>query len=113
MKDVWKNRIRPTGANVCVEPISRERTTEGGIHLPDGSSQAGEKIQVGRVFALGPGDIDLQGITHPPDVDVGDEIYFVSAGTIQELNVEGHKFWCVNLRDVLIRLIPANNDDLV
>ena len=65
--------IRPLQDRVVVRRKEEERTSPGGIVLPDGAT---EKPVQGEVLAVGNGKILSNGETRPLDVKVGDTILF-------------------------------------
>ena len=65
--------IRPLQDRVVVRRKEEERTSPGGIVLPDGAT---EKPVQGEVLAVGNGKILSSGESRPLDVKVGDTILF-------------------------------------
>ena len=63
--------VRPLHDRVIIKKLE-ERTTAGGIVIPD---TVGEKPQRGEVIAVGPGKRD-KGEFYPLSVKVGDEVLF-------------------------------------
>jgi chaperonin GroES len=64
---------------IVIMPLEREKTTNGGIHLPD---TVKEKPQEGEVIAVGPGRVSEDGTRIPMELAVGDRvIYSKYAGT--------------------------------
>ncbi len=77
--------IRPLHDRVVVERVEEERTSAGGIVLPDSAT---EKPVQGKVVAAGNGKIAENGDVRPLDVKVGDLVLFGKfSGT--EVTVEG------------------------
>ena len=66
-------KIRPLHDRVVVERIEEERTTAGGIVIPD---NAAEKPDQGKVIAVGKGKILEDGKVRPLDVKAGDKVLF-------------------------------------
>jgi chaperonin GroES len=76
--------IRPLHDRLVVRRKEEERTTPGGIVIPD---SAAEKPSTGEVIAAGKGKITDSGDVRALDVKVGDVVYFGKyAGT--ELKVD-------------------------
>src|SRR6202795_5188523 len=78
-------KIRPLHDRVIVKRLEEERTSPGGIVIPD---SAAEKPVQGKVMAVGKGKILEDGSIRPPDVKVGDKILFGKySGT--EVKIDG------------------------
>ena len=65
--------IRPLHDRVIIKRMEEERTTPGGIVIPD---SAAEKPIRGEVVAVGNGKIMDNGELRPLDVKVGDKVLF-------------------------------------
>ena len=65
--------IRPLHDRVVVRRMEEERTSAGGIVLPDSAT---EKPAEGEVVAVGNGKILNNGDVRPLDVKVGDKVLF-------------------------------------
>ncbi len=65
--------IRPLHDRVIVRRMEEERTTAGGIVIPD---TAAEKPNRGEVLAVGPGKATDKGDVRPMNVKVGDKVLF-------------------------------------
>ncbi len=77
--------IRPLHDRVIVRRKEEERTTAGGIVIPDSAT---EKPSTGEILAVGNGKITDSGDVRALEVKVGDTIYFGKySGT--ELKVDG------------------------
>lgn len=70
-------QIRPLHDRVVVKRLEDERTTPGGIVIPD---TAAEKPIQGKVVAVGKGKILENGEIRPLDVKVGDKVLFAKYG---------------------------------
>jgi chaperonin GroES len=70
-------KIRPLHDRVVVRRVEEEKTTAGGIVLPD---SAGEKPQQGEVLAVGSGKVLDNGEVRALDVSVGDKVIFGQYG---------------------------------
>ncbi|MFZ9653966.1 MAG: co-chaperone GroES, partial [Steroidobacteraceae bacterium] len=66
-------KIRPLHDRVIVKRLEEERTSPGGIVIPD---SAAEKPSQGKVVAIGKGKILEDGSVRALDVKVGDKILF-------------------------------------
>ncbi len=77
--------IRPLHDRVVVKRMEEERTSAGGIVIPD---SAAEKPQKGEIVAVGNGKITDSGEVRALDVKVGDQVLFGKySGT--EIKVDG------------------------
>ena len=65
--------IRPLQDRVVIRRMEEERTSAGGIVLPDSAT---EKPAQGEVIAVGNGKIMSSGDVRPLDVKVGDTVLF-------------------------------------
>jgi len=89
--------IRPLHDRVVVKRMEEERTSAGGIVIPDSAT---EKPQKGEVIAVGNGKITDSGEVHALDVKVGDYVLFGKyAGT--EIKVEGVDVLIMKEDDIL------------
>ena len=90
-------KIRPLHDRVIVRRMEEERTSAGGIVIPDSAT---EKPIQGEVLAAGKGKINENGDVHPLDVKVGDKVLFGKyAGT--EVKVEGEELLVMREEDIL------------
>ena len=90
-------KIRPLHDRILVKRIEEEKTTSGGIIIPD---TAKEKPMEGRVVAAGKGKVSEDGTVTPLDVKRGDRILFGKyAGT--EVKIEGEEHLIMREEDVL------------
>ncbi|MFQ3187884.1 MAG: chaperonin GroES [Glaciecola sp.] len=89
--------IRPLHDRLVVRRKEEERTTPGGIVIPD---SAAEKPSTGEVIAAGKGKITDSGDVRALDVKVGDVVYFGKyAGT--ELKVDGEELLIMREDDII------------
>ncbi|HEY5665639.1 MAG TPA: co-chaperone GroES [Gammaproteobacteria bacterium] len=89
--------IRPLHDRVVVKRIEEERTSPGGIVIPD---TAAEKPIRGEVIAVGNGKILDSGEVRPLDLKVGDSVLFGKySGT--EVKVEGEDLLVMREDDVM------------
>lgn len=65
--------LRPLHDRVVIKRLEEERTSPGGIVIPD---SAAEKPVRGEVLAVGPGKIMENGEIRKPAVQVGDTVLF-------------------------------------
>ena len=66
-------KIRPLHDRVIVKRLDEDRTSPGGIVIPD---TAAEKPVQGKIIAVGKGKILEDGQVRPLDVKIGDKILF-------------------------------------
>ena len=79
--------IRPLHDRVVVRRLDEERTTAGGIVLPDSAT---EKPMEGMVISVGNGKISENGDVRPLDVKAGDKVLFGKySGT--EVKIDGEE----------------------
>src|SRR5207302_85329 len=101
-------KIRPLHDRVIVKRLEEDRTSPGGIVIPD---TAAEKPIRGKIVAVGKGKILENGEVRPCDVKVGDKILFGAAvlaeeNLVADLDVAGTHF------SVLKDFALADRDDL-
>ncbi|MGH8220802.1 MAG: co-chaperone GroES [Steroidobacteraceae bacterium] len=90
-------KIRPLHDRVIVRRLEEERTSPGGIVIPD---TAAEKPVQGKVVAVGKGKILEDGSVRAPDVKVGDKVLFGKySGT--EVKVEGEELVVMREEDLM------------
>ncbi|MDX1626238.1 MAG: co-chaperone GroES [Wenzhouxiangellaceae bacterium] len=89
--------LRPLHDRVIVKRVEEERTTAGGIVIPDSAT---EKPIKGEVLAVGNGKILEDGSTRELDVKVGDKVLFGKySGT--EVKVEGDELLVMREDDIM------------
>jgi len=89
--------IRPLHDRVVVRRMEEERTSSGGIVIPD---SAAEKPIQGEVIAVGKGKILESGDVRPLDVKVGDRVLFGKySGT--EVKVSGEEVVVMREDDIM------------
>jgi chaperonin GroES len=89
--------IRPLHDRVVVKRLEEERTSPGGIVIPD---TAAEKPVRGEVVAVGNGKILENGETRPLDLKAGDQVLFGKySGT--EVKLEGEELLVMREDDVM------------
>lgn len=90
-------KIRPLHDRVIVKRVEEERTSAGGIVLPDSAT---EKPSEGEVIAVGNGKILDNGEVRALDVKVGDKVLFGKyAGN--EVKVEGEEVIVMREEDIM------------
>ena len=90
-------KIRPLHDRVIVKRLEEERTSPGGIVIPD---TAAEKPVQGKIIAVGKGKILENGQVRPLDVKVGDKILFGKySGT--EVKIDGEELVVMREEDVM------------
>lgn len=90
-------KIRPLHDRVIVKRLEEERTSPGGIVIPD---SAAEKPVQGKIMAVGKGKILEDGTVRPLDVKVGDRILFGKySGT--EVKIDGDELVVMREEDVM------------
>jgi chaperonin GroES len=90
-------KLRPLHDRVIVKRSEEERTSPGGIVIPD---TATEKPIRGEVLAVGRGKILENGETRPLDVKVGDKVLFGKySGT--EVKLDGDELLVMREEDLM------------
>ena len=90
-------KIRPLHDRVIVRRMEEERTTAGGIVIPDSAT---EKPSQGEIVAVGNGKITDSGELRALDVKAGDKILFGKyAGT--EVKVDGEELLVMREEDIV------------
>ena len=90
-------KIRPLHDRVIVKRLEEERTSPGGIVIPD---TAAEKLVQGKVMAVGKGKILEDGTARKLDVKVGDRVLFGKYGGT-EVKVDGEDRLILREDDIL------------
>ena len=89
--------IRPLHDRVVVKRMEEERTSAGGIVIPDSAT---EKPSRGEIMAVGNGKVADNGDIRALDVKVGDTVLFGKyAGT--EVKVEGQEVLIMREDDIM------------
>ena len=89
-------KIRPLHDRVIVKRMEEERTSPGGIVIPDSAT---EKPVKGEVVAVGNGKLLESGELRPLDVKVGDKVLFGKySGT--EVKVDGQELLVMREDDI-------------
>ena len=90
-------KIRPLHDRVIVKRLEEDRTSPGGIVIPD---TAAEKPIRGKIVAVGKGKILENGQVRPCDVKVGDKILFGKYSG-QEFKLDGQDYLHMREDDVI------------
>lgn len=88
--------IRPLHDRVVIRRMEEERTSAGGIVIPDSAT---EKPAQGEIVAVGNGKILDNGDIRPLDVKVGDKVLFGKYGGT-EVKVEGEELLVMREDDI-------------
>ena len=89
--------LRPLHDRVIIKRMEEERTSPGGIVIPDSAT---EKPVRGEVVAAGKGKRNDSGEVFPMDVKVGDKVLFGKySGT--EVKVEGEDLLVMKEEDIV------------
>ena len=90
-------KIRPLHDRVVVRRMEEERTSAGGIVIPDSAT---EKPAQGEIIAAGNGKITDSGDVRPLDVKVGDKVMFGKfSGT--EIKIDGEELLVMREEDIM------------
>ena len=90
-------KIRPLHDRILVKRLEEERTSAGGIIIPD---TATEKPIQGKVIAVGNGKILEDGSVRKLDVKVGDKVLFGKYGGT-EVKVDGEELLVMREDDIM------------
>lgn len=90
-------KFRPLHDRVLVKRVEEEKTTKGGIIIPD---TAKEKPQEGEVVAVGAGAIKDDGTVRKLDVKAGDRVLF-GKWSGSEVTVDGAELLIMKESDIL------------
>ncbi len=89
--------IRPLHDRVVIQRLDGERTSPGGIVIPD---TAAEKPMRGKVVAVGNGKMMDNGERRPVELNPGDQVLFGKyAGT--EVKIDGEDYLVMREDDVM------------
>ena len=92
-----KEKLKPLGNRVLIEPLEEKETVKGGIIISD---TAREKPNQGRVVALGTGRKDEKGNKVAFDVKPGDRVLLNKYGGT-EIELDEKKFRILEADDIL------------
>lgn len=89
--------IRPLHDRVVVKRLEEERTSPGGIVIPDSAT---EKPAKGEVVAIGTGKLLDNGEVRPLSVKIGDKVLFAKySGT--EVKLDGQELLVMREDDIM------------
>ncbi len=89
--------IRPLHDRVVIKRMEEERTSAGGIVIPDSAT---EKPSRGKVISVGKGKISENGDVRALDVKAGDEVLFGKySGT--EIKIDGEDLLVMREDDIM------------
>ncbi|MFN2350072.1 MAG: co-chaperone GroES [Thioalkalivibrio sp.] len=89
--------IRPLHDRVIIKRMEEERTTAGGIVIPDSAT---EKPVRGEVLAIGKGKVMDNGEVRALDVKVGDKVLFGKYSG-NEIKVDGNEVLVMREEDIM------------
>lgn len=89
--------LKPLGDRVIIKRYESEKTTKGGIIIPETSK---EKPSKGVVAAVGAGAINAEGKLISMNLKVGDVVLFAKWGG-SEIKIEGEEYIIMKESDVL------------
>ena len=90
-------KIRPLHDRVVIKRMEEERTTAGGIVIPDSAT---EKPIRGEVISVGNGKVNESGDVRPLDVKAGDQVLFGKySGT--EIKIDGEDLLVMREDDIM------------
>ena len=90
-------KLRPLHDRVVIKRMEEERTSPGGIVIPDSAT---EKPIKGEVLAVGNGKVNESGDVRPLDVKVGDKVLFGKySGT--EVKVDSEELLVMREDDIM------------
>lgn len=93
-------KLRPLHDRVVIKRLEEERTSPGGIVIPD---TATEKPIRGKVIAVGTGRITEKGEIRPLDIKKGDTVLFGKyAGS--DVQVDGEDYKIIRENEILARV---------
>lgn len=94
-------KLTPIGGNILVKPLSEQKTSKGGIVLPDTIDK--EKPQKGKVVALGTGKLTHDGKKVSFNVKVNDIVVFKKYSP-DEITVDGEEYLIMD-EDAILAVI--------
>ena len=93
--------FQPLGDRVVIKQLDEEKTSKGGLVIPD---TAKEKPQEGQVIAVGPGRLNDEGKRIQMDVKVGDKILYARYAGTEIKGEDEEEFLVVRESDILARV---------
>jgi len=91
-------KIRPLHDRVIVRRTEEERTSAGGIVIPDSAT---EKPAEGEVVAVGNGKILDNGEVRGLAVKAGDKILFGKYAAVNEVKIDGEELLVIREEDIM------------
>ena len=91
-------QFKPLSNHLFLEPVEEEKTTKGGIVLPETAEQ--ERPIKGKVIAVGPGKLNDKEERIQMSVKVGDLVLFKKYGP-DEIELDGKKYLVGDEDDIL------------
>ncbi|HBC71459.1 MAG TPA: co-chaperone GroES [Coxiellaceae bacterium] len=92
------SKIRPLRDRVVIKRIEEERTSAGGIVIPDTATS--EKPTRGEVCFIGSGEVLKDGKIRPLEVKVGDKVLF-GKYTGTEVKIDNKEYVIMREEDIL------------
>lgn len=89
--------IKPLSNHIFVEAFSEEKTTKGGIFIPESTE---EKPVMGKIIAVGPGKTNDEGKLIPLTVKIGDKVLFTKY-TPNDIKIDEKEYLVIREDDVL------------
>ncbi|MCK4778440.1 MAG: co-chaperone GroES [Actinomycetia bacterium] len=92
-------KLKPVRDRIVVKPIEEEKTTKGGIVLPDNASP--EKLSRAKVVEIGPGTYESGKLLPIEDIKKGDIVLYSSyAGGGREYKEDDETYYILNHVDI-------------
>ncbi|CDZ16604.1 10 kDa chaperonin [Candidatus Johnevansia muelleri] len=90
--------IRPLHDRIVIKRLEENRKTPSGLVLPTGSQ---EKINKGKILAIGKGRILENGQLRPLDVKIGDIVIFKDGYSIEKQIINNEELLIMSENDIL------------
>jgi chaperonin GroES len=90
--------IKPLYDNVVLKPVKAEKTTKGGLLLPDTADKG--KPEQGTVVAVGPGKLLGDGTLAKMSLKVGDKVVFKKY-TPDEIDIDNETYLMLREDEIL------------
>lgn len=97
-----KEMIKPQRdlLKVLVQEKETNRRTESGIYLPDDLTEGPKDIATGEVVDVGPGYVNVNGVTITSPYSVGQVVMFKNHGLLDKVFDGGHHYLLVPSAEV-------------
>lgn len=92
------SKIRPLRDRVVIKRIEEERTSAGGIVIPDTASN--EKPTRGEICFVGSGEVLKDGTVRPLEVKIGDKVLFGKYSG-SEVKIDNQEYVIMREEDIL------------